>query len=598
MLRGALAVLMPALAAVPLALAVEPPDAWFRAAAYADHEAVPRGGNLRVAVVLDLDRGYHVNANPPSLDFQIPTVVVPEPHAAVRWGEVTYPAGEPLAASWAPGTSVRVYGGRTVLLVGATVADDAPTGETTLRLTVRYQGCDADTCYQPGSGRVEAAVRVVEAGAAPVAAHADVFAPAAASPAPDGPSADLRFEGEVDLAAAFEHGLGVYLGVLFLGGLLLNLTPCVFPLIPVTMTVFAQQGESRPAKVLPLAVLYVLGLAATFTVVGVAAALAGRGMGVVLQEPAGVLGVVVVLAAMMASTFGAFEIRLPSGLMGRLGARRGALGAVLMGMVMGAIAAPCVGPLLVALITFVATTRRVGLGAVSFFVTGLGLGLPYVFLGLFTGLVNRFPRGGGWLVWTKRLMGLALAGLILYYVEPFIDAAFFRPLVLALFLFAALYLGVLEGRDRRPFTRRFLAVRLGTAAALVAAGAYVYASATAEKPAVAWTPWTEGALEAARADGRPVLLYFGADWCVECKAWKARVFTDAEVVRESAAFARVYVDVTRLEEGPRKEFAKRYQAVNPPVVAVLDAAGRAVAAYRDPPPASRLAAAMRQAAAP
>jgi thiol:disulfide interchange protein DsbD len=590
-----------ALAAAPQA------DPRVRAAAYVDREPLARGTSLRVAVVLDLAAGFHVNANPPAEKFQIPTVLEPAPAPGIAWGEVRYPPGRPLAAAWAEGGATSVYSGRAILIAEGRVADDAPLGETVLRLSLSYQGCDEKTCYQPATLEVEAPARIAPAGAPSAPAHADLFAPAggaAAAAAPTEPP--LRFEGQSDLAGAYERSGLLYLALLFVGGLLLNLTPCVFPLIPVTMSVFAQQGERRALRVLPLAALYVLGLAAAFTVVGILAALAGQSVGLVFRHPVGVLVVVAILAVLMASTFGAFEIQLPAGAMGRLGARRGRLGALLMGLVMGAVAAPCVGPFLLALVTFIATTGSVALGAVSFFVTGLGLGLPYLFLGTFTGLINRFPRGGGWLVWTKRLMGLALGGVILWFVKPFFrpgtgpdfgeDAGFFWPLVLAVFLFAAVYLGVLEGWSRRPFSRRFWAVRIVTALVILAAGVGLYGYVTAERPEVAWEEWQPGALEAARDARRPVVLYFGADWCAECVAWHYQVFTDPEVVEASAALARLRVDVTRLEDGPKKDFARRFEAQNPPVVVVFGRDGRAVRAWRDPPDAKVFSETLRQAA--
>jgi len=595
-------------AAAPAADA--PTDAWLRTSAHLDRQVLPRGAEFRVAVVLDLDEGYHVNANPPSLDFQIPTVLAAEPSPAVRWGDVAYPDGATLAAEWAEGKPVRVYGGRAILIARGTVPDDAPLGATILRLKLSYQGCDAATCYQPGERAIEVPTRVVEAAAPAPAANVDVFAesgqPTAAGPAAEQP---IRFEGESDVASWYEQGILAYLGLLFLAGLALNLTPCVFPLIPVTMNVFAQQGEPRPLKVLPPAIAYALGLATTFTVVGVLAALAGRSVGLVLQSPWGVLGIVTVMAVMMASAFGAFEIQLPSGAMGRLGARRGLLGAAFMGMVMGAIAAPCVGPFLIALIAFVATTRSVMLGAVSFFVTGLGLGLPYVFLGTFTGLINRFPRGGGWLIWTKRLLGLGLAGLILYFVQPYVAAALFWPMVLGLFIFAAVFLGLLEGLSRRPFTIRFWAVRLVVAALLLVGGVATYVAyapaaedaspgpaSPAAGPHVEWTPWQEGAIEKAAADRRPVLLYFGADWCPECRVWKARIFADPAVVEASAALARLFVDVTRPPDGAKRDLCEKYRGTNPPAVILLGRDGRVVKAYREPPDAAEFIEAIREAA--
>ncbi|MEA3367903.1 MAG: cytochrome c biogenesis protein CcdA, partial [Planctomycetota bacterium] len=562
-----------ALTSAPALLAAEPgAEPWLRAAAHVDHAALARGAGFHAAVAIDLDAGYHLNANPPSLEFQIPTKVEPAPHPGITWGEVACPEGEALTADWAGDAKVRGYSGRTILLVAGTVADDAPLGPATLRFTLAYQGCDASTCYPPGERTLEVATEIVAADAQPAATNASIFeavragrGPARRSPKGEGgsgrasPSAvardtagegppvlphrarsgteapAIRFEGESDVAGWLERGLPVYFGLLLLGGLALNLTPCVFPLIPITMNVFAQQGESRPLKVLPLAVTYALGLALTFTVMGVLAALAGRSMGLVLQSPWGVLGVVAVLAAMMASAFGAFEISLPAGAMGKLGARRGFLGAAFMGMVMGAIAAPCVGPFLVALIALVASKQSIAFGAASFFVTGLGLGLPYVFLGTFTSLVNRFPRSGGWMVWVKRLMAMALGGLILYFLRPFIAPAMFRPMVLALVVFAAVYLGLLEGLSRRPFSTAFWIVRIVAAVAILAGGIGFYAAYAPEAPAAApeteaapdqgphveWTDWHAGALADAKQAGRGVLLYFGAEWCTECRARQA-----------------------------------------------------------------------------
>ena len=566
---------------------------WLRVSAYTDSTSVPLGGALRIAVVLDIEGDYHVNAHQTSQSFQVPTSLAPGPSGAVRWGAVRYPPGRVFAPSWAEGEELAVYAGRTILLVEAQVADDAPTGETPLRLKLSYQGCDARSCYQPASREVVTAVRIIEKGGTAVEANEAIFREAPGSLTSAAPPPSISFEGETNLAATFEQGLPVYLASLLAFGLLLNLTPCVFPLIPVTMTVFAQQGESRPAKVLPLAALYVLGLAATFTLVGVLAALAGRSMGLVLQHPVGVLGVVTVLAIMMASTFGAFDIRLPSGAMGKLGARRGLVGSLFMGMVMGLVASPCVGPFLIALITFIAAKGSVALGALSFFVTGLGLGIPYVFLGMFTGLINRFPRGGAWLIWTKRLMGMMLAGLILYFIHPYVAEAFFWPLVLGVFIFAAVYLALLEGLSRRPFTPRFRAMRLITGAVILAAGIIVYADATRERPEVQWTAWQPGALEKAAAEKKPVLLYFGADWCIACKEWHAGVFADLGVVQESGRFERIYADVTKPPEGALKDFAERFQATNPPVVVLIGRDGAVLKAWRNPPPAADFLAALR-----
>jgi len=596
-----LAVMLLVLVAAAPAARGEAPAAepWLRASAAVDRDVLPRGAEFRVAVTVDVDKGYHIYANPPSLDFLIPAVVAPEPNPAVRWGEVAYPAGQEFSAPSSGGKSIRVYEGTTIIPVRGTVARDAPLGKTTLRLKLSFQGCDEKSCYQPGERALEVPARIVEATAA-VSTTGAARAPA------------FRAKGEKDLAAMFDANAILALGFLFVAGLVLNLTGCTFPLIPVTMTVFAQQGESRWSKVLPLAIVYVLGLATTFAAVGVIAALAGQSIGFVLQQPVGTLAIVIILAVMMASMFGAFELQLPPALAGRLSARRGYIGAAFMGMVMGAIATPCVGPILASLIAFVAEVagtaslgKAVLLGALAFFVTGLGLGAPYVLLGLFTGLINRFPRGGGWLIWTKRLMATALAGLILNYLQEYISPEFFWPLVLATFLFAAVYLGLLEGLERRPFTRRFVAVRAVAGLVILAVGLHVYAGATglyvragiaAARPEVAWQPWQPDSLGKARAAGRPTILYFGADWCYECKEWHEKIFADPAVLRESESFARVYADVTHLSAGPLKDFAAPFHGENPPVVVLIDRQGKVWQVLREVPTPAEFLAEMRQAA--
>ena len=239
------------------------------------------------------------------------------------------------------------------------------------------------------------------------------------------------------------------------------------------------------------------------------------------------------------------------------------------------------------LITFIATQQSVTLGAVSFFVVGLGMGLPFLVLGLLTSQINRFPRSGGWLVWVKQAMGLVLAGLILYYIQRFIDPAFFRLLVLALFVFAAVYLGFLEGWSRRPFTRRFWAVRIVTA----------LAGAGRRRVCLQLDPGRTRA--AGRARNWPGRRGRRARWSrprpradPSCStsgptgASPARSGTRApSATRRSSrppSLSRIEADVTK-PEGALKEFAEKIGGLNPPLVLVIGRDGRTLKSYRDPP---------------
>jgi thiol:disulfide interchange protein len=152
-----------------------------------------------------------------------------------------------------------------------------------------------------------------------------------------------------------------------------------------------------------------------------------------------------------------------------------------------------------------------------------------------------------------------------------------------------------EGWSRRPFSKRFWAVRIAAAVLILAAGG-AYGYVTADRPEVQWEPWTPDALEQAKAEGRPVLLYFGADWCFPCKVWHYGTFRNPEVIEASRDFKRIEADLTHLEEGPMKDFARRFNSVNPPGVFIIGRDGRTIASFRDPPSAEQFLGAVRNAA--
>jgi len=180
----------------------------------------------------------------------------------------------------------------------------------------------------------------------------------------------------------------------FIAGLALNLTPCVYPIIPITVGFFAQQAKERKGGTFGLAVAYVLGMAVTYSALGVTAALTGRLFGTALQNPIVVGVIVAVMLALAASMFGLWELRVPAWAMRASGGRGGVFGALLMGLVVGFVAAPCIGPFVLGLLTYVGQQGSPLLGFVLFFTLAMGLGLPYLLLGTFTGAINKLPASG------------------------------------------------------------------------------------------------------------------------------------------------------------------------------------------------------------
>src|SRR5437899_1341582 len=229
-------------------------------------------------------------------------------------------------------------------------------------------------------------------------------------------------------------GLGLSAGVsagtfaaLFLGGILTSLTPCVYPLIPITVSIFgARQAEHR-GRSIALSATYVAGIAAMFSALGLFAALSGKAFGTFLSSPAVIAVLATFMVALAGSMFGAFEIALPSGLQQRLSSVRAAgfAGAFGMGLVAGIIAAPCTGPVLAGVLTYVATQRNAVLGFWMLFTYAVGMGVLFFVLGA-TSL--RLPRSGPWMETVKSVLGIALVAAAVALVLPFLPRPGSLPL--------------------------------------------------------------------------------------------------------------------------------------------------------------------------
>jgi thiol:disulfide interchange protein DsbD len=215
---------------------------------------------------------------------------------------------------------------------------------------------------------------------------------------------------------ALEGGVLVALATRYAFGVATSLTPCVYPMVAITVSVFgAKEAASRLQGVL-LSMTFVGGVVCLFTPMGVASALSGRGFGSALGTPWIVAVIAPVFLSLSASLFGAFELALPASLNNRLAGVGGAgyRGAFVLGLLCGLVAAPCVGPFLFGLLGWIATTRNVGLGSAAMASYGLGLGTLFFLVGAFA--VN-LPKAGAWMMGVKWLGGVALAYMALAYVR-------------------------------------------------------------------------------------------------------------------------------------------------------------------------------------
>jgi len=554
-----------------------------KATGYLSFDKVPPGSSFRLAVAVDIDEGWHVNAHEPTFDYLIPTKIEFETGDALdglTLGEPIYPPFVERAFSFTDGKSLRVYEGRALIGVEGSVARETAPSVRAPKIVLTVQACNDTSCLAPARIPIELSLPIAGPGEPINAVNGEIFSaipfaggafPVQAPGGPGAASDTAEAAGNTVSRWVDELGWGGALALIFLGGLALNLTPCVYPLIPITMAYFGGQAAGRPARTFTLASLYVLGMCLTYSALGVLAASTGSVLGSVLQSPLALIFVALVMVALGLSMFGLYDIQVPAALRNRIGSRPGYGGALFMGLTVGLVAAPCVGPFVVSLLAYVGQVGSPLLGFWLFFVLALGLGVPYLLLGGFTGAATGLPRAGAWMVWVKKVFGCIMLAMAFYFVNPLLPGAVSSFTIPVVLLLSAVYLGFVEGSPIR--SAGFRTARLATAAACIAIAAALVIP-TRASVGVDWEPYSQAALADAGAAGRPVIVDFTADWCLPCKELEHFTFSDPAVVAASRRFTTLKADITSQVSEPVRDLQRQYEIMGAPTIVFFGADGR------------------------
>lgn len=373
--------------------------------------------------------------------------------------------------------------------------------------------------------------------------------------------------------AIHRFGFGLGLLAVFLGGLALNLTPCVYPMIPVTLAFFSNQVGGSIRRTLGLALLYVTGISLSYAALGFLAAKTGELFGSWLQSPVVLIWVAVAIVSLSLSMFGVYEIRLPRAIAERVGtASAGRWGAFLMGMLVGLVAAPCVGPFLVGLLLLVSETANPAASFLLFFVLGFGMGLPSLVLAVAAHRIGHLPKSGPWLVWSKRALGVVLLGVALYFIKPLVSASVFGWTVTGFLIGAGAYLGWLEPTRSRSGRLRWVRRILGSGLLVAAlAGAWPRPQTGFSIP---WTPYSAAAFTQAAAAGRPILIDVYADWCLPCVEMDHTTFRNPAVVDALASVTTLRVDATREVSKDAEALLEQHDVYGAPTILLFGRGGK------------------------
>jgi thiol:disulfide interchange protein DsbD len=465
-------------------------------------------------------------------------------------------------------------------------------------LKVVSQGCaDIGVCYPPQEQSAEL-VLATYTPAAPATAAAPFLrqAPAGAAPAGAEPKAQSD---DVLIAGLFKGGFWVLIASFFGFGLLLALTPCVFPMIPILSGILVPHGAHLThARGFALSLVYVLGMAITYAAAGVAAGMLGTMLSAALQNAWVLTAFAAVFVLLALSMFGFYELQLPSALQSKLAVTSNTLhgghfaGVFAMGVLSALIVGPCVAAPLAGALLYISRSGDVVLGGAALFTMALGMGVPLLVVGASAGTL--LPKAGPWMDTVKRFFGVLLLGVAIYLVSPLLPAVAHMLAWAVLLIVFATYLHALDPLPPGAPGFRKLFKGVGVIALLAGAALLIgalsggrdvlqplsglHAAAGKPVPANAFQRVTsvaqlDGVIRS--ADNKPVMLDFYADWCVSCKEMERYTFTDSAVQARLAGMVMLQADVTQNVDDD-KELLKRFGLFGPPGIVFFDRQGNEI----------------------
>ena len=438
--------------------------------------------------------------------------------------------------------------------------DHIPENLTQIEFDLRHQICSDQVCYLPSNLHL----------VIPITA------------------ANSKFVENKSMLSNFENALSTNLPLafllVFLAGVLTSFTPCIFPMLPITLSILGHHAEQRTRLQNFLrSLVYVLGIATTYSALGVIAALTGSLFGSALTNKYVLIALCLLFVVMAFSMWGAFELQAPAFIRNRFGSGKSKnnFEAYIMGLVAGIVASPCVGPVLISILTFVSASRNMALGFSLLFVFATGLGLLFIMIGLFGEALRFLPRSGPWMNFIKFILGACMWVASLYYLKFILSERWWVAAIAFSFLALSIWKGAFQFRKRAYLKQSFLmalfifsftVLLLSFVRPSYLSPAFHSSDETVKTSMSAWIPYSDEHLALALRQNQPVLIDFFADWCAACHELDEKIFANSAFIDLTKSVKLLKVDATNDNEDIQK-IIKKYQVQGLPTVIFINRKG-------------------------
>jgi len=503
-------------------------------------------------VTIRLPKEIHLNAE--SGLFK----VEPEKNPQIQFQKPQYPA-------YIKTASGPIYKDSIQVAIPFQLKKGIRSGMDSLFVQVTLQKCseDQNVCYFPETFRTGARV---------------VIRPLSPQTGPKGISEKL--------AHALKKGSGLAFLIAFLAGLLTSLTPCVYPMIPITLAVIGAGASGSRWSGFFLSLVYVLGIGITFSTLGIIAAKTGSLFGSFSNHPVVIIFVSLVFFAMGLSLVGGFVVQMPGRLRAGLGktSAKGLWGAGLTGILAGLLVSPCITPVLVVILTWVATQGSVILGFGLLFSFAMGLGVLFIVLGTFSGVLKTLPKSGAWMEAIEKGLGILLLAFSVGFFQRILSPFWAKHLWAVFLVFLGTFLGAFTSLERQSTTKQKIQKAMGVLFVLWAFF-LMYSAFGERKEALSpkfqaehfsqtngWIRSEWVAFEEAKRTGKSILLDAYADWCAECRELEKKTWPDAEVQSLLRNFVLLKLDFS-VGEDSTKALQKKYKILGMPTMIILSPNG-------------------------